>query len=98
MPRVIHVDALPQVVVGEEDDVLRARADANEVEHVRELDARPLRDERPSLLARLMRDLRGDGHPFQVVEREGRRLRDETIDAQFPVGEAVRHERAVVER
>ena len=58
MQRIGHVDALPEVVVREEDHVPRPWIDAHEVEHLRQPDAGPFGDERPAFFARLMRDLR----------------------------------------
>jgi hypothetical protein len=90
VPRIVHVDAFPQVVEGIEDDVPRARADANEVEDLRELHTRPFGDERPSFFAGLVRDLAGRGKARDVGEGERRRPLNEAVNGQFPVCEPAR--------
>src|SRR4030095_7725025 len=57
MQRVGHVDAFPELIERKEHRIARAGRDADELEHVRQPHAGPLGDERPALVARLMRNL-----------------------------------------
>ena len=67
MERVGHIDAFPKLIEGKEDDVARPGIDPDQFEHVRQPDAGPFRDERPSFLARLVGDLRVRGIAFQIA-------------------------------
>src|ERR1051325_4736392 len=65
---------------------------------MREADARPLGDEGPAFLARLMRDLARHREAPDVGQRKRRRARDETIDHEFPLREVPREHPLIVER
>src|SRR4029453_15138409 len=88
MAGVVHVDAVPPAVDREEEDEAGLRIDAYVVEHSRERGSGPLRDEGPSFLAGLMRDLRARGESLELGERQGARAGHHAVDRQPPVRKA----------
>src|SRR2546428_4629064 len=88
MPGVVHVQAVPRSVETQEDDILGPRADTNQTQHVGERDTRPFGNEGPTLLTRLMRDLRTGRVALQFRQREGGWASNQAIDCETPVRKA----------
>ena len=77
---------------GEEEDVLGRGIDADVLEHDREGDTRPFRDERPAFLAGLMGDLAAGREGLDLGQRKRPRPIDHAVDREPPIGKAAGQE------